>query len=129
MQSEHPARVSRSLPPLLAGLMFLWGRAVAQVSSNVYLSVYVDDRTLWSRQQQPWCELERALAATTAIDKAMRFRFSDDKCEMFACGVAPTTRLSDYVDKAGAPMARRWVLQTVGNILQPVQATACSAIG
>ena len=87
-------RASRSIlqgccasPALLAGLMYMWGHTVLQVSPYVKLSVYIDDRTLWCRRRQGVEDLRRAIQVTMQLDSALGFSFHSNKCQFFGCGV------------------------------------------
>ena len=62
-------------PALLAGLMYMWGHTVLQVSPYVKLSVYIDDRTLWCRRRQGVEDLRRAIQVTMQLDSALGFPF------------------------------------------------------
>ena len=65
---------------LLAGLMTVWYWHIKASAPQVCVSVFIDDRTLWSSD---WRQLCLSLEASSRIEEALGLSLNHSKCELF----------------------------------------------
>ena len=68
---------------LLAGLMSTWYWHVKTLAPLIRMSIFIDDRTLWSDNRH---ELFRALEASAVVEQALGLQLNHTKCEIFHKG-------------------------------------------
>ena len=66
---------------LLAGLMTVWYWHIKASAPQVCVSVFIDDRTLWSSD---WRQLCLSLEASSRIEEALGLSLNHSKCELFS---------------------------------------------
>ena len=88
----------------LAALMAVWVRHVKATAPGAKLGVFIDDRSIWTRDKYPSTTLENALRAAAEVDKAADMEWHPDKGEVFAIS-APARRELEPVRQLVCPTA------------------------
>ena len=87
---------------LLAGLMATWVHHMKSQGASVQLSVFADDRTMWSSALN---ELQIAVRESEAMDQVFGFSLNNAKCEFFCkCSRSRAAALKAWSSSS----QRRW---------------------